>query len=82
MKKLLVTTFAFLVLSAAVANAQDPEFDKGLQQFNAKQNEAAAETFTQITIKQPTNKAAHYNRGMSFFNLRRYADALPSFQRA
>lgn len=82
MKKLLVTTFAFLVLSAAVANAQDPDFQTGLQQFNAKQFEAAAETFRKITLKEPSNDAAFFNYGLSLFNLRKYKESLAPFGKA
>lgn len=82
MKKLFITTFAFLFLSAAVANAQDPDFAAGLEQFKAKQYEAAAETFRKITLNEPTNDAAYFNYGLSLFNQRKYREALVPLSKA
>ena len=81
MKKILLTFTLALTLLTTSALAQNDLFNKGLQQFDAKQYDQAAQTFSQVIAQQPSFYQAHFNLGLCQYNLRQYDLSIASFQR-
>jgi tetratricopeptide (TPR) repeat protein len=73
---------ALLTASGGVALAQDETtFNKGVEQFNAKNYDAAARSFGLYLQAHPGNKSALKNRGLAYLNLKEYDLAVADLER-
>ncbi len=73
----------FLAFSTVTfAQTIEETFNKGLEQFKAKQYEEAIQSFSFVTTKNPNEYVAFYNIGLCYYNLKRYSQAVSAFQQS
>lgn len=82
MKQFLISIALALSIFSSLVFAQNELFNKALEQFDAKQYELAAQTFSQVVAQSPEFYQAHFNLGLCHYNLKRYDQAISSFQKS
>lgn len=87
--KTLKTVVLFLVIfiisgAAFSEEARDAKrfFEKGNEQFNSGQYDAAIEAYSRAVSAYPDFTDAYYNRGLSYYKKGRYAEAIEDYGRA
>ena len=69
----------FLVAPLFSHSQTHPLYNIGREQFEQKHFDSAILTFDSIILQFPGNKEAYYNRGLSYFQLSKYSEAISDF---
>jgi tetratricopeptide (TPR) repeat protein len=80
MKKLILTTICWTLLTAAFGQNANEFYEEGLEKAQAGKLEEAIELFSKSIELQPEDYYSWYNRGIAKNMLDNYEDALPDFE--
>jgi tetratricopeptide (TPR) repeat protein len=73
---------AILLLFSAHAETENhPLAEQAQQYFDNGQYEQAASTYTQLITQLPDTKEGYFNRGLCYYKLKQYTNAIPDFEK-
>jgi len=70
-----------LFFSASAETEDHPLSQQAQQYFDSGQFEQAATTYTQLITQLPDAKEGYFNRGLCYYRLQQYTNAIPDFDK-
>lgn len=68
-----------LMFPAAIFPQSDLSYQQGYRQYKQNHFDSAIVSFSQLVSEHPERKEGYYNRGLSFYHLNKFAEALQDF---